>query len=558
MRKAGVILNKILRCAQNDKGGRQNDKSGHQNDEGGRKNRQTGGQGRLPLLILLAAIVLLFYGCGAESTDTTDRISRPVNNLIPLQGTWKLEKCDDGEEMQLQTNGRNRLDGTEIGFSGDLIVVGDKSWSNVSYKIRKVDTSEYFLHKYSDVVGKLGIEDREVQVITASSDDKFLYEFVKAADDRYIVAMEDDYYRMTKISDQFSGLPAAAAAGALDGFAAKPQEVTGVPRSGLLLGLRVPAGQGDSSSEAGVGAYKYATFWIAGIDGHIRPVYSADGIFLPRKNGFWRLEIGKGLSGEGIVDTITASMVTNANMIRLTAAANADDVAKRIETKLEKAILYVGNDYVCVENTIHQAKQDGSGIYLEKTLSTIPVDNLDNTDGIRFSDLTGENGIMAMESAAAEVTGFPTSNVIGRGAERLQEKNFALFRKTGHWFFKGRVSLAQDDPMDYVEYNINLIPPPEMVAYDMLHVTWTAVKDAVPLAVDAYTSPNRDIAVILTPAEIILYAITDGTLPDKPLARYEVADGSSVIMAEWATAEYVQNWEKAFMKNNETVIVSPK
>lgn len=511
---------------------------------------------RRPGLFLLAVTLLfILYGCTAENADTADRISRPVNRLIPLQGTWKLEKCDGMNEEQLQANGRKGFDGTEMGFNEDLIAFGDKSWSGVSYKVKKVNTEEYFLHKYSDPVSKLGISSREVQVITASSEDKFLYEFIKVSDDEYIVDIEDDYYCMTKISDRFDGLPAAAASDDADGYAVKPKEKVGVLRSGLLLSFRMPAVPKEKNGQA-TAAYKYTTYWIAGIDRRIRPVYSADGIFLPRKDGFWRLEIGKGLSSEGIVDTITAFMVTNTGK-RLVSTAGSDNAAKRIETKLERAILYVGNDYVCVENTIHQTKQDGSGTYLEKTLSTIPVDNLNKTDGIRFSDLTGENGIMAMESAAAEVTGSPTSNVIQRGTERLQEENFALFRKTGHWFFKGRVSLAQDGPLAYVDYNINLIPPPEMVAYDMLHVTWTAVKDAVPLAVDAYTSPNRDLAVILTRTEIILYAITNGALSDKPLAEYAVADGSSVIMAEWATADYVQNWENAFLKNNSVEFATP-
>ena len=77
------------------------------------------------------------------------------------------------------------------------------------------------------------------------------------------------------------------------------------------------------------------------------------------------------------------------------------------------------------------------GAAYEKTLRTLPVDNLVNVDGIKISDMAGENGAMAMENAIAEVlanSGYEGAVVID---DDEQQKKFALYRKTGQWFVKG-------------------------------------------------------------------------------------------------------------------------
>ena len=81
------------------------------------------------------------------------------------------------------------------------------------------------------------------------------------------------------------------------------------------------------------------------------------------------------------------------------------------------------------------------------------------------------------------------------------------------------------------------------------------MKDKLPHAIDIYTSPNKDIAVVLTRNEIYVYSIHDKQLWDEPLGKYRLKDGSSVIMAEWCMGSYVSAWEKSFIRNNETIPV---
>ena len=117
--------------------------------------------------------------------------------------------------------------------------------------------------------------------------------------------------------------------------------------------------------------------------------------------------------------------------------------------------------------------------------------------------------------------------------------------------------MDREGQLPHIDFNLNLIPPSNMVAYDLLHIPWKEVKDKLPHALDIYTSPNKDIALVVTQSELIIYAIEDNRLAKEPLAKYILQEGSSIIMAEWALGDYVPRWERSFIKNNETVEVKP-
>jgi hypothetical protein len=372
-----------------------------------------------------------------------------------------------------------------------------------------------------------------------------------------VASIDDQLYRLIKVSGEFT--EAAGTARQISRQSGSDQQGTGkLLRSGILLGVRTPVQTKD-----GQGDYNYGTYWISSENRTLRPVLYADDIFLPRMDGFWKLKTYKKLGTMGTEDMLVAYKVTNSDKSQITSLIG--NISERIETGTRKAITYVGNDYVCIENTVYSSEMNSSGKDSQagatgkangaseaKMLRTLPVDNIASIDGIKISDISGENGAIAMESAVSEVLKNSGYRGVAKADENEQAKNFALYRKTGHWFFKGRINLDQKEQPPYMDFNLNLIPPSDMVAYDVLQVPWTAVKDKLPDAVDIYTSPNKDMAVILTRDKILVYAIENKTLSDAPLAGFKLEDGSSVIMAEWGIGEYAPIWEKSFVKNNET------
>lgn len=501
------------------------------------------------LMLFLPMMLVLLAGCATLSRESANKIVSPENKVVPLQGNWVIKSCYE------ETGNKSMVDSSLIGkvfeFSGNSIRFNGSSWENVNYKIKRVNAQEYFLHRVLDANKDIGAENSEIQVITASSEDKYLYEFVKLDDEQIIAGIDNQLYCMVRAGGGTEGLYGGAIQDGNDKEEAAAEENKSV-NTGLLLGLRIPEQMSQKGTGETIEEYKYKTYWISMTDRETKPVLSADNIYLPRKDGFWKLEVRKILGSEGIEDTISAVMVSGRYLKSVTANETESEKYLRMETKLQKNILYVGNDYICTENVEVIRTPDSSEKEAKKVLRTVPVDNIARQEGIKLSDLAGENGSLAMEGAISGLLASSNNNSISKIIEKDQEQNFALFRKAGHWFFKGRVNLEPGSPMAFMEFNINLIPPADMVAYDILHIPWSIVTDKVPQAVDAYTSPNKDLAVILMRNTILLYAIEDGELAVEPSSKLDIPDGSMVIMAEWATGNYVEYWDQSFVKNNKT------
>ena len=82
--------------------------------------------------------------------------------------------------------------------------------------------------------------------------------------------------------------------------------------------------------------------------------------------------------------------------------------------------------------------------------------------------------------------------------------------------------------------------------YDTLLIPWKDLKGKFPFIEDAYTSPNRRIAIIIFNNKLFVYELKDGSINGNPLISIDLNEGESVIMAEWSTGSYVDTWTKAF------------
>lgn len=590
--------------------------------------------------IFLVVISVMLSGCSEAVPENADRIMSPSVLEVSFAGTWSLESIDSDDLELAEAN--TAMEGETVGFTRDTLLFEGEIYSDIRYKVKRVNVYEYFLHKKAGLPEKLDYDDSEITVTSVYSKDNFLFEFLEDKNDKKIAVIDDKYYFMKKIAEEFNAdMKTMANENGQDELEDSKYK-NQLLRSGLMLGVRIPVKTVD-----GLEDYKYGTYWISCTNRSVNQILYADDIYLPRMDGFWKLMVEKKPGLYGSEDTLNAYKVSNRKGMLLPGLF--ENVSSRFETRVRKAIVYVGNDYVCVENTVYGGQNanvatdiaDGTANNVlgataagnpnnaagsigasiastastasvestntsasvasantsasvesantsasvasaataasantsatttsantsattadvsaveEKTLRTLPVDNLWNIDGIKISDMAGENGTMAMENAISDVFKDSGYEGIVTFDDESQEKNFALYRKTGHWFFKGRIDPDGQGQLPFMDFNLNLLPPSNMVAYDVLHVPWTKMKDKLPNAIDIYTSPNKDIAVILTRNEILLYTIENKSLSEQPLAKLAIEEGSTVIMAEWGMGEYVTSWEKSFIKNNVTKV----
>lgn len=490
--------------------------------------------------VIFLFVSCLLTGC-SSSFDASDKVVAPDNNTIPLYGSWRISEC-----LTNSPTGNLFIGKTAV-FTSDTISLGESTWKSVNYKTKRVNAGEYLLYKYEGTADKLGIKDNEVFVITVSSEGNFLYDFIKIDNDNLIANIEDELFHLKRISEQIENTTD------IHLNSIQEQEVKAdiynrqVFRSGLLIGIRTPV----ESEYNQMSKYSYRTLWVAAENKKPKPVLETDNIFLPRKSGFWRLEV-KQATGNGIVQDIpVAYSISESDSVILNTAVEDVGFWENREGILRKKILYAGNDFVCVESLGEGKYRDSKETWQENRLQTLPVDSILTSQGVRISDIAGENGLLALKNGLSELLSSSNTNISRKAVVRDQESSFSLYRKTGHWYFKGRLNLGKNSAVPFIDFNINLIPPSELVAYDVFHLSWTYIKDRIPEAVDAYTSPNGDIAVVLTQNRLFIYAMDNDKLSGSPLGEISLQDGDSVVMAEWATGDYVEKWENTFRKSNE-------
>ncbi|KJR45231.1 hypothetical protein UF75_4375 [Desulfosporosinus sp. I2] len=488
-------------------------------------------------VVLAGLSLLLLGGCANLSWTTAGKIIPPVHNICPLEGQWKVNQT-------MQSNGNSGGDnqsweGKTIQFTREVAMLGDYVWSNPAFKIKKVNSTNYLMTKYLNLSSTLMPNSKEVEVITVSSAESFLGEFMKIDETKLIAFVQNKALYLQKVSDQVDSSLTSAN---LNDFKTNRQNNLGA--SGVLVGLKIPKESGANGDEDHTD-FTYQTLWLALDNKKLHPILTGNNIFFPRSSGFWELQVRQVQEGATMEDVLSAHDVsTKAQEQRLRTMEISRGEDKKGASK--KVIDYIGNDYVAVENDIN-------GNHLQ----VLPVDKISTPEGIKLSDLLLNSGFATFSNARAQARrSLNTINNITSFDDDGFEQNFGLIRKNGHWYLRGRINYYDQDSNDpnYMDFNVNLVPPAKLIFYDTLWLSWQYIKDRVPDAVDAFTSPNQDMALVLTKTKLQVYAISAGQLGNEPLAKIDLQSGASVIMAEWATGSYVDNWEKAFRVDGAAVM----
>ncbi|HHV60800.1 MAG TPA: hypothetical protein GXX49_11040 [Clostridiaceae bacterium] len=91
---------------------------------------------------------------------------------------------------------------------------------------------------------------------------------------------------------------------------------------------------------------------------------------------------------------------------------------------------------------------------------------------------------------------------------------------------------------------IPLTLPKEVTAFDELFVPWDEIEKAFPLVVDALCSPTKDMIIIQLPDRISFRKLVNGKIGSEVLSL-PVPKDTKIIMAQWATYDYIEKWTDA-------------
>lgn len=490
-------------------------------------------------IIFLLLSLFLMTSCNIDDGPAAERIMAPENQTSPINGKWIISSNINeikSDEIELKSDPHLNK---EVLFHKDAVVIGEEYSTEPSFKFKTVNAYDYLLYKYKTTPNNLGIEDSTINVITILNENQYFYEFIKHGDEELLVNIEDNFYKLSKLVDEVSIEEINRYIDVeRNTIRALNIEELDDSKSGLLLGIKTPT----YDEKGKLADWNYKTIWINSLNNKIIGVYELDDLLVPRKNGFWMVNVNRNYNGL-IQDQITATPLfklpeistIDEDEMEILLSSRAYGKEEQDSVAVLNNILFIGNDYISIEK-INKFKQE------KKTLEVYAMDNIEEKRPINLSDLIGEDGKRIFTEGAQGVVSIDTQT-------SLNEENVGIVRKSGYWTIKGRVNYVQNDEELYKDFNIKAIPPKEMINYDAHIISWNELKMSIPETLDAFTSPNNDIIVVSTHSHLLIYNIIDGGLSNIPLAKIKLPENSSIIMSEWSVGRYPTIWQNEVIKN---------
>lgn len=483
-------------------------------------------------IILTIILLVLLTSCNINYLEVSDKIVSPNNSLPPLQGKWIVEKIVDSPYKKLDMEEKEDFKDKQVLFHGDAVVVGKQYILEPSYKIRKVNLSDYLLYNYKTDSKYLDIEEKEVEIISVLGDNKYFSEFIKYDDEKMILFTEDKFIFFKKNIKEISKEE-------IDRYIDVERNILRTSNSrelkslntGILLGIKTYNYDEINKMED----WEYKTLWINSNNRSLGPIFEVEDLLVPRKKGFWMVDVTRENNGGSFFDKINSNSIS---LFKEESELETNLFFKKIINPLIlKNILYIGNDYISTE-VIHKSNN-------KKTLEVYPIDNVGNSIPIRISDIAGDNVLQSFNEAGEKI-------LQGSQDILLDEKSFGILRRNGYWIMKGRINYNIEGKELYKDYNIKTITPKSIVNYDDLYIPWSTIKARFPNAVDAFTSPNEDIILIETRNKILIYPTEENKILEQELGSIQKDYNDTIVMAEWATERYVKFWEEQVLRIKES------
>ncbi len=470
-------------------------------------------------VVLVLVLALNLSGCFFNSSVLAIDQTLPQTPKLDLAPYWIFDTAYSLDPNNQEIDGAY-FKGLGAFLSKELVQIGTDSVRNPVMKVMNVRTYEYFLTRYKIAPRQVGLTDARIAVYTITDAKGFSARIYRINDDRIALERNNILLYFNRAQDlKETGLAVSTDA---QGNPSKPPASNA---NGVLIGLR---GARKTDENGVLGPAPYRTLWISLKRGQPLEVFEVPDILFPR-NVFYQLKIERQENIEVVRETISIKNLSDGSTTR---ENTPPDGLSRFSD-----ITFISNDYLSVAS--REAPEKGEGAM--QLYSTRSVNNLNYENRVRLTDLFGPEGINVLESAAnvARANAKPAETT---GLGELTDDSFILKRLSGRWIYEARINSLEEYSSNNLTFPMNFRDNLRVYRYDALVPGWSDIRQVVPDAKDAVSSPDNFFTVVKTKNKLLVLAKNpNGTLAFEPLAQIDLKD-EDIIMHEWALGSYVDDW----------------
>lgn len=468
-----------------------------------------------PIILIAVIFSAILAGCGNLEFNIEDNIKPPEEQVISVQGTWNIEayipipseKKGSGQDESIQKmyQGKNAI------FDGEIGAIGNDVCTNPQYKTTRTDSDDFIRSRYRTSDELLGLHGQKVDVITMTADNQVFNQLILTDDETAYVYIQNGFLMLKKISGSVD-LSIKRQSMGYAGMNMDEGKFKEDPllRSGVLIGIR---------SEDNT----YKTLWIYSKNREIMAASSRKQLMVPRKTGFWEIGAYRDMNSD---ESIYVKPFIDVDSQQNPSISNSIDL---LHQSASAGILFVGNDYFGIES--------GS------KFSVIPIDNIRAGKNVTLSDIADQNSLKLFKQSGEAFIASLDKEKAGSIIADFNEENFTLKRRNGHWVMRSRIYYKEPvKGRKYEDFDLSLMVPSNLIHYDEMSIPWNDIKSSLPWTTDAYMSPNKDIAILVSGDSINIYPIQNMNIINKQLMKIPLADGDSIVMTEWAIGKYADIW----------------
>lgn len=487
-------------------------------------------------IMILVIFILQLVGCSNNEIEDKSIINSPSNNNLKISGKWDVENYEILDEDIYDRNSIKAIIDSGITIDNSNFRIGEKNYDNTRYKLKVVKPSYTISYEAKFKVENLDIKKEEIEVISIIYQNNILGEFIEVDDTHgylYYQGILFDLVWKEKVTDNKNEDKESINEDI-------EKESISYSSQGLYLGLKTPAKTYEDGTYV---RESYRTLWISTKNNQIQTIKEMNNIIFPRVKGIWKLEpeIIQNKEDQIYYEYFAAKPIDADTEFKV--EKNIVPISPGIN--LHRSINFIGNDYIATE----VVETYNSVTFNE--FEVLPIDNLYINNGLLISDLYSKEIDKTYENIYEQNYRELSQIEKDKLSKYVSYNNFTLVRNNGKWVIEGRISAINNEkPYDFTT---NIKPNKKLINYDTLVIPWKVLKGELPFLVDAFTSPDGSLAIIVMHDELLVYLIEDGTLTENPIKTIPLKEGEEIIMAEWCSSDYVDKWGAAFKENSKII-----